>query len=77
MTVEGTPPVVRRHPITLGVTDGHAVEVLEGLWANAKVITLGNRIAREGQEVKVIEVDWPEQLASIDDSEGIPSTSDP
>ncbi|MCA9088172.1 MAG: efflux RND transporter periplasmic adaptor subunit [Planctomycetaceae bacterium] len=77
MTVEGTPPVVRRHPITLGVTDGHAVEVLEGLWANAKVITLGNRIAREGQEVKVIEVDWPEQLASIDESEGIPSTSDP
>ncbi|MCA9081019.1 MAG: efflux RND transporter periplasmic adaptor subunit, partial [Planctomycetaceae bacterium] len=74
MTVEGTPPIVRRHIVELGATDGRLVEVLDGITAKTQVITLGNRLVREGQEVKVVEVPLPRPELSAATA---PAASDP
>ncbi|MEZ5940827.1 MAG: efflux RND transporter periplasmic adaptor subunit [Planctomycetaceae bacterium] len=57
-TVSVDPAIIQRQIVQLGASDGKIVEVLHGLPDDSRVVTLGNRLVNEGQEVRAIEVDW-------------------
>lgn len=59
---------VREQEVRVGISNREVVEILEGVSESQLVVSLGARIVRNGQIVKVIEVDWPSALASDDQS---------
>ncbi len=74
--VVGDPPHVEERLVTVGMNDGDLVEVLAGVEEDEQVVTLGNRLVRNGQEVDPQLVDWPvsveaPQTASVDDDAGL------
>ncbi|MEM1063707.1 MAG: hypothetical protein AAGJ97_15385, partial [Planctomycetota bacterium] len=42
--------------VVTGVSDGGFVEIVEGLFAGDRVVTLGNHVAADGDEVVPVEV---------------------
>ena len=54
-SVRGTPAKTWKTAITTGITDGTMIEILDGLEADSLVVTLGNRLVSDGQEVTVVE----------------------
>ena len=54
--VRGTPPTLHLLDVIPGIVDGPFVEIVSGLALADRVVTLGGRLVKEGQEVKTIEV---------------------
>lgn len=64
--------IAERREVRTGVNDGFRIEILAGVNVGDKVITLGSRLVRHGQEVNVIEASWPVSLARTDGPVGSP-----
>ncbi|MEZ6055764.1 MAG: efflux RND transporter periplasmic adaptor subunit [Planctomycetaceae bacterium] len=58
--------LAERREVRTGINNGELVEILSGLSPGEKVITLGSRLVKHGQEVNVIEATWPVTLAHTD-----------
>ena len=63
--VNGEPPQAERRNVLTGINDGRVVEILEGLQADERIVTLGNRLLRHGQRVNPLEVPWPTHLEPV------------
>jgi hypothetical protein len=66
---------VREQEVRIGLATREVVEILEGVEESQRVVSLGARIIRNGQVVKVIEVDWPATLAA--EPEPVTEEADP
>jgi RND family efflux transporter MFP subunit len=73
VVTEGTDQV-REQEVRVGMSTREVTEIVEGVEEGEQIVTLGARIVRNGQTVKVIEVDWPATLAADPES---PETEDP
>lgn len=75
--VKGDPPQAEQRPVTVGISDGQVVEIIDGLAEGEEVVTLGQRLLTHGQTVEALRVPWPEALdpqpAGVIDSE-LPET---
>ncbi|MEM7811383.1 MAG: efflux RND transporter periplasmic adaptor subunit [Planctomycetota bacterium] len=56
MVVDGDPPAAEVREVVTGVSDGGFVEIVKGLFAGDRVVTLGNHVAADGDEVVPVEV---------------------
>lgn len=61
--IDGNPPRSMLQEVRTGFRDGNVVEIVSGLEANARVVTLGSRMIRHGQEVHPLELPWPKTVA--------------
>lgn len=55
--------IVRKQTIQLGIIDGEQVEVLQGITADDLVITLGNRLVKDGDQVDVKRVEGSDEAS--------------
>ena len=53
--VRGSPPKVALQEVKMGVANASVVEILEGVADNDRVVTLGARMVKDGQEVTALE----------------------
>lgn len=60
--VSGEPPQVEQRPVTLGISNGRVVEVIDGIDEGDDVVTLGQRLLEHGQTVRALRVPWPASL---------------
>jgi RND family efflux transporter MFP subunit len=60
--VTGEPPQVEQRPVTLGISDGRVVEIIDGIDEGDDVVTLGQRLLEHGQVVRALRVPWPASL---------------
>ena len=49
--------IVRKQPIETGIVDGEQVEVIQGISPDDLIITLGNRLVKDGDRVEVMHVE--------------------
>ncbi|MCA9114141.1 MAG: efflux RND transporter periplasmic adaptor subunit [Planctomycetaceae bacterium] len=63
--VRGTPAKTWQVSITTGISDGEVIEVLSGLEPGDRVVTLGNRIVSDGQEVTVVDATAPAEVQPV------------
>ncbi|MBM81317.1 MAG: hypothetical protein CMJ78_12100 [Planctomycetaceae bacterium] len=56
--VSGDPPVSNLQEVQTGIIDGESVEILSGIDANDRIVTLGSRVISSGQEVRPVEIDY-------------------
>lgn len=63
--VRGTPAKTWQVSITTGISDGDVIEVLSGLEPGDRVVTLGNRIVSDGQEVTVVDATAPADVQPV------------
>lgn len=61
--VESDPPAVKRKEVRTGINDGEFVEILSGLSAEDRVVTMGNRLVKTGQVVEPVQVPWTVELS--------------
>jgi len=61
--IDGSPPRSMLQEVRVGYRDGNVVEIISGVENNARVVTLGNRMIRHGQEVNPRELPWPKAVA--------------
>lgn len=66
--VRGSPPRLHLQEIVTGVIDGSMVEILSGLTGLDRVVTLGSRLVKEGQEVQAVETPVPADARSSGES---------
>ncbi len=59
---------VREQEVRVGLSTREVTEILEGIEESQQVVSLGARIVRNGQTVKVMEVDWPATLAAEEEA---------
>lgn len=59
LVVRGTPPTLQLQTVIAGIVDGPLVEIVSGLTANDRVVTLGTHMVKSGQVVNPIEVPLP------------------
>lgn len=59
LVVRGTPPTLQLQTVIAGIVDGPLVEIVSGLTANDRVVTLGTHMVKSGQIVNPIEVPLP------------------
>jgi RND family efflux transporter MFP subunit len=55
--------IVRKQAIQLGIIDGERVEVIQGIAPDDLIITLGNRLVKEGDRVEVKRVAEPDEAS--------------
>ena len=60
--VTGEPPQVEQRSVTLGISNGLVVEIIDGVEEGDDVVTLGQRLLQHGQNVQPLRVPWPESL---------------
>lgn len=70
--IAGDPPQAEQRPVTLGISNGRVVEIIDGVQEGEDVVTLGQRLLTHGQTVHALRVPWPPSLdpeppGSIDD----------
>lgn len=56
--IENDPPTIRKQEVVTGINDGEFVEILSGLAADDRVVTLGNHLVQAGQVVDPVEIPW-------------------
>jgi hypothetical protein len=66
--VQGNPPISNLQEVKVGIRDGELIEILSGIDSNDRIVTLGSRMLKHGQQVKPIEVSLPKELPQTSDS---------
>ena len=64
--VTGEASKIERRDVQVGSSDGRVTEVASGLSEGDKVVTLGNRLVKPGQQVAPLEVPWPDKPLVIE-----------
>jgi len=54
---------VRKQTIRTGIIDGEQVEVTQGISSDDAIVTLGNRLVKDGDRVDVKRIDVPDDSA--------------
>lgn len=67
--VENDPPTIQKQEVVTGINDGEFVEILSGLAADDRVVTLGNHLIKSGQVVNPVEIPWSRFSPEIQFSE--------
>ncbi len=53
---------LRLQKVEVGINDGEIVEILAGVEPKDQVVTLGNRLVKNGQVVKPVSIPWSKQI---------------